>query len=67
MRNKFYSCSKIWILSNAGVRVGLSDAGGLGGEFSLLPLRRAEWGFLLNLPSPNFQMLFVKKEYQRPV
>ena len=27
-----------------------------------LPLRRAEWGFLLNLPSPSYQMLLVKKE-----
>ena len=29
-----------------------------------LPLRRAEWGFLLNLPSPSRQTLLLKKEYQ---
>ena len=32
-----------------------------------LPLRRAEWGFLLNLPSTGRQTLLVKREYQCPV
>ena len=32
------------------------------------PLRRAEWGFLLNLlPYPSRQPLSVKREYQCPV
>ena len=29
-----------------------------------LPLGRAEWGFLMNLPSPSRQTLLVKIEYQ---
>ena len=33
-----------------------------------LPLRRAEWDFLLNLPaSPSPPTLLVKREYQCPV
>ena len=32
-----------------------------------LPLRRAEWGFLLNLSSPSRQTLSMKREYQCPV
>ena len=35
--------------------------------FPCLPLRRAEWGFLLNFPSPGRQMLSVKREYQCPI
>ena len=32
-----------------------------------LPFRWAEWGFMLNLPSPSRQTLLVKREYQCPV
>ena len=32
-----------------------------------LPLRRAEWGFLLNFPSLSRQTMLVKKEYQSPL
>ena len=32
-----------------------------------LPLRRGEWGFLLNLLTPSRQTLLVKTEYQCPV
>ena len=34
-------------------------------SFPCFPLRRAEWGFLLNfLPSPNRQTLLVKEDQQ---
>ena len=32
-----------------------------------LPLRRAEWGFLLNLTSPSRQTLLARREYHCPV
>ena len=51
----FNSCSK-WATSQQ--RSGwfnLSETGFVGGEFSLSSLRRADWGLLLSLPSPNCQ------------